>query len=1293
MATKTFVCDKDYTDRFVTGGATGGSGGDAHLPVGRGPTGFIYRTYAHFAHDWASVGQIIKAELHLRVAVTGHGAPGTAPYTVVRRLSSAIGTEPASGENVWTDGYKHLANYQSPIAQFNSGLNDGEDVLADITNLVELMAPATVKRRDGTPGGAQANHGLMLQGNSEGANANFNVFRSRNSANVAASRPYILLTYDPPASAPNSPTGLAPSGSVETATHFTGTFADPNSTDTLSQTNIRVYDEDGVTLLWETTVPASPAEATSGQFSVPIPALLRSGVVYVWDVRTQDQTGKWGPWLTSKISFKILNLPPSCALVMPLGTTFSSLSGVRFRGAFSDLDSGDGLGSFRIQLRATTAPGHPDWDTDTNLWDSGDVPPTLSEREDEEFDRPYGGTALAAGTYSWRARVQDKWGAWSAWAYSTVTLSQAWSPDPGDIDFLTGYSERRSPTRVVIRQIDTAAGRGPKDPPIAVIEDAANIGASKYFNAPGEFYMTLPATHPQVSVIEPWQTHYSVEYWRSDRYVPVFDGIVTDFDATDDDVIFYGMDYEGLLDRVVDQRWDAAAPGAPPPAGSKYTTETITAIITDQLTMARAKANSPVNFITVSTLDAFPEIVSLQTTFTPVSTTVFGLVESHRQGTGKRSRFWVRRKAAGGFEFLLKDDPGKDRDNLRLEYGGLVQGFRLTAFGDWSSVVHGIGRGVESLEPFYKSETAPGIDPAIWGRIEKVGVWDSIMDRNDLNRRVKQAAASAGRIGKRVALGLRVDSLLPFDGYDIGDSVPLLIQRGVVDTTRYGSGYWSILGVEWHTYPDGHTDNTLVVLPKEDGVPPDPDLIPGDEVIPGSEWEIGYVPPEEGTNTGKLYLDLTTGITWEQQPDGTWDELNVPPPVLAPIDLAAASIVNYDATGDAISKVEVTLTQPQNIPPIPDPPLTNYRGSWVAITDIALVADPPPDPPVAVWDERARLRFIPSDENSITFDSVAGGQTYFVRAQAEDFVGVVSPWTDEITVETAFDDIAPPVPGTFEVLGQVKALFATWSPSSASDLAFYQFRYKPDDGTGAAPVAGPWDEPLRVRTSTVYVGGLDPTPDQYRRYWCQVRAIDRAGNVFDISILPDGGAVNFADPANVDVGWTDLAFADVTLVESTDIGEGAILPQHIDHLSADLLTSGTLHINTTVEGVADGIIVYADDGVTVIGRWDEDGLYLISGGDPRDKVLLTDEGLTVFVDDVPVTVLDQSGLNADSIGTGTLPGGMNLLVNSDFEMGEFSVLTTAEYEWTSSTQWGTTRVGSDTNATTGTSIQQTNATF
>jgi hypothetical protein len=210
-----------------------------------------------------------------------------------------------------------------------------------------------------------------------------------------------------------------------------------------------------------------------------------------------------------------------------------------------------------------------------------------------------------------------------------------------------------------------------------------------------------------------------------------------------------------------------------------------------------------------------------------------------------RTRLICQRNADSSFMWRVAD-VGIDRDNLRMEYGGIVQGFQVVPFGEWGTKVHGIGRTTEGSKPFYAIENAPGITESQWGAYPKVSVWSDLEDQNDLIRRTKQAAVKVGKVGKRVALGIRVDSLDIKDGWDIGDSFPLRIQRGVVDTTRYGSGYWTIWGWTWQSYPDGHTDTGLTILPREDGTPLRPDLIGSKPILSNKPiWHVGYGVPKQ----------------------------------------------------------------------------------------------------------------------------------------------------------------------------------------------------------------------------------------------------------------------------------------------------------------------------------------------------------------------------------------------------------------------------------------------------------------
>lgn len=89
--------------------------------------------------------------------------------------------------------------------------------------------------------------------------------------------------------------------------------------------------------------------------------------------------------------------------------------------------------------------------------------------------------------------------------------------------------------------------------PCAVVHDAKKIGVSHTVNGSGEFFLTLPSNHPQVSAIVPLRTYWRVCRW--DETVNVFrvvgEGLVTDAESSPNEVIFYGVDKLGMLSRVV----------------------------------------------------------------------------------------------------------------------------------------------------------------------------------------------------------------------------------------------------------------------------------------------------------------------------------------------------------------------------------------------------------------------------------------------------------------------------------------------------------------------------------------------------------------------------------------------------------------------------------------------------------------------------------------------------------------------------------------------------------------------
>jgi hypothetical protein len=498
-----------------------------------------------------------------------------------------------------------------------------------------------------------------------------------------------------------------------------------------------------------------------------------------------------------------------------------------------------------VQLRTRTVSSDPTW-ADAVLWDTGPMTVPLSATERgpttatviQNLSIPFGGPALDLGLYSWRVQAADVYGALSPWLYSDITLTAPYVPQPGDAINLTGYA-KLPPHR--IRIFGMGALRAPGKL-LAELTDAANVGASEYFNAPGEFYFTLPVNHKQVAVIEPYQVHYALEVHTGEGWRGKAFGLITDFDANEDEVVFYGTDYLGLLARSIEERFDPNDAELPTDkGGAKYVTKAISFIISDQLTQAKARANSPVGFITVGDIAAIAEKVTIYASFKQRLSFISGLIESARAGTGKRTRLVCERQVNGTFRWRLLADPGLNRDNLRMEYGGLVQGFRTIPFGNWGTAVAATGRTMLGTKVYSTLKTAPGISETIYGHWPSLAMYADLDDLADLQRRATQAASRTAKVGKQMGIALRVGSLGVKDGWDICDSVPVRIKRGVVDTTRFGSGYWTIWGWAWSSFPDGHDQLTLSLAPREDSTPPNPDLIESKPIL--EDWQVGHGVP------------------------------------------------------------------------------------------------------------------------------------------------------------------------------------------------------------------------------------------------------------------------------------------------------------------------------------------------------------------------------------------------------------------------------------------------------------------
>lgn len=360
------------------------------------------------------------------------------------------------------------------------------------------------------------------------------------------------------------------------------------------------------------------------------------------------------------------------------------------------------------------------------------------------------------------------------------------------------------------------------------------------YNAPGECHFTLLVDDPNIGVIIPKQCHATFEFWNSttSQWDEVWAGVIWDMDATDTEVVFYGIDYLGMLQYCVDERFNPAFPKKAAPTGSWYAGKTIKQIVDAQLDYSIGLPDSWVGWITRGTTDAMSEkIAGLPSTFAQTLPFIVGLIDSHRAGTGKNTRLSVK-KVGTGYQFVIEDNPGVNQDGKMIRYGNLAQGYRIVKFGQsWASRVNVIARMVDGVKVEYKSDSS-GVDQGEWGRVAQEPMVIETMDKNDLNRRVKQAALDAARMGRQIGIGLKLGSFRPLEDYDICDNLPIEINHGAVATKDWASdvfgddnpadpsavtaNFWTILGLTFSSYDDGHWITNLTLFPKGGGIVANP---------------------------------------------------------------------------------------------------------------------------------------------------------------------------------------------------------------------------------------------------------------------------------------------------------------------------------------------------------------------------------------------------------------------------------------------------------------------------------------
>lgn len=418
--------------------------GDLHIPIGswRDSLGAPYdgwkgRATLYAPVSFTGMAGITEARLYLRAQVWSH-ANGTSTATLRALRKTADWNETSHGgssavDELWgTDG-RPVVN--DNLASFVTGDDAALGNIVDDTWYYITITGIVTAWFDGSP-----NYGLMLYNyTSETSDSYAKEFLSRH---VAGSIPYIWIDYTTNTT-PGAPTGLSPTGDAVVNTGRTityqGTRSDADSGDYITAYQIRVYKDDGTTLVQDSGEVTTTGTPTTFSKSLTFPTGYNADAYYKWKARTRDQASAWGAY-SSLQRFRPNTVPntPSAPTV-PTNNLTPSISG-----GFSDPDNtgvshtGDDLAAVQIQVVRTS--------DSVTMWDSGDLAATGST-----WAKTYAGSALSwAVQYKARCRTKDALGGYSSWsAYTTWTTVQPTGPDACTPDSVATKQNSLTPTLTI----------------------------------------------------------------------------------------------------------------------------------------------------------------------------------------------------------------------------------------------------------------------------------------------------------------------------------------------------------------------------------------------------------------------------------------------------------------------------------------------------------------------------------------------------------------------------------------------------------------------------------------------------------------------------------------------------------------------------------------------------------------------------------------------------------------------------------------------------------------------------
>lgn len=409
MATVTWNVSKDARIAYRTSdGWEAGSGISNGLPIGL-YSGYRYRTLLGFSYSFAGMVSITSAVLWFKTSSQIHVAFGSDPDVEVRRLTSSFSE--GSSDALSSSNAVTYANQPSAV---NANM-----ATVDVTTVESTWESVTITGIIQDAFAAGTFYGLRLSAVDESSSTDVTEIFS--SEYGTAHDAYIVVTYTTN-TAPNAPTSLTPTGDTVVTgltPTFQGTFSDPDVGDLMANAQVIVYEDDGVTVKWDSGSFAATGSTFSRVYAGPA---LTGNTFYRWKGRTADDDGAWGAYSALQ-RFKANSTPnaPSISLTESPTTDVKTLTPT-FNMTHSDPDASDSaMTGYTLVLETSGGSA---------VWDSGDV--TIGATVSKAVT--YAGPALSWQTaYRWRARTKDSNGAWGAYS-SNATFTTHTTGVPVGLD-------------------------------------------------------------------------------------------------------------------------------------------------------------------------------------------------------------------------------------------------------------------------------------------------------------------------------------------------------------------------------------------------------------------------------------------------------------------------------------------------------------------------------------------------------------------------------------------------------------------------------------------------------------------------------------------------------------------------------------------------------------------------------------------------------------------------------------------------------------------------------------------